>query len=35
MVLDSSGRYSRPDPASGPFNAQDFLLKHYSETLSD
>jgi len=35
MVLDSSGRYSRPDPAAGPFNAQDFLLKHYSDTQSD
>jgi len=35
MVLDSSGRYSRPEPAGDPFNAQDFLLKHYSDTQSD
>jgi polyphosphate kinase len=35
MVLDSAGRYSRPDPAAGSFNAQDFLLKHYSEAHSD
>jgi polyphosphate kinase len=35
MVLDSTGRYSRPDPASGSFNAQDFLLKHYAEAHSD
>jgi polyphosphate kinase len=31
MVLDASGHYSRPDAASGSFNAQDFLLKHYAE----
>jgi polyphosphate kinase len=36
MVLDSAGRYSRPDAAaSGSFNAQDFLLKHYSEAQPD
>ena len=35
MVLDSAGRYSRPDASSGGFNAQDFLLKHYSEAHSD
>ena len=32
MVLDSSGRYARPEPASGRFNAQQFLLKHYTDT---
>ena len=31
MVLDSAGRYERPDAASGPFNAQQFLLQHYTE----
>jgi polyphosphate kinase len=31
MVLDSTGRYSRPDAASGAFNAQRFLLQQYSE----
>ena len=35
MVLDSAGQYSRPDAASGPFNAQDFLLKHYAEAQSE
>ena len=29
MVLDSSGRYERPAPASAPVNAQQFLLQHY------
>ena len=31
MVLDSSGRYERPDSPSGGFNAQYFLLQHYTE----
>jgi polyphosphate kinase len=31
MVLDSSGRYTRPEIASGQFNAQQFLLQHYTE----
>jgi polyphosphate kinase len=35
MVLDSAGRYSRPDASSGSFNAQDFLLKRYAEAQSD
>jgi polyphosphate kinase len=35
MVLDSAGRYLRPDAASGGFNAQDFLLRHYSEAQTD
>ena len=31
FVLDSNGRYERPTSASGAFNAQQFLLRHYSE----
>ena len=31
MTLDSNGRYERPDVASGHFNAQQFLLQHYSD----
>jgi polyphosphate kinase len=34
-VLDSAGRYSKPEAASGTFNAQDFLLKHYSEAHTE
>ena len=30
MVLDSAGRYARPENA-GQFNAQQFLLQHYTE----
>ena len=32
QVLDSTGRYERPDAGSGAFNAQQFLLQHYSES---
>ena len=32
MVLDSAGHYARPESAVGPFNAQQFLLQHYTET---
>jgi polyphosphate kinase len=32
MVLDSTGHYSRPASPAGPFNAQHFLLQHYTET---
>jgi polyphosphate kinase len=35
MVLDSSGKYQRPEGASGTFNAQQFLLQHYTEPASD
>ena len=35
MVLDAAGSYSRPDAAAGRFNAQDFLLKHYSESQNE
>ena len=31
QTLDANGRYERPDPASGQFNAQQFLLQHYAE----
>jgi polyphosphate kinase len=31
FVLDSSGRYDRAVGAPGGFNAQQFLLQHYSE----
>jgi polyphosphate kinase len=31
MVLDSSGRYERPADSSERFNAQQFLLKNYTE----
>jgi len=31
-VLDSTGHYSRPAPTAGPFNSQQFLLQHYTET---
>jgi polyphosphate kinase len=30
MVLDSAGTYSRPESSSGSFNAQHFLLQHYT-----
>jgi hypothetical protein len=35
MVLDSSGRYSRPESASGAFNAQQFLMQHYTEQAQE
>ncbi|MBI2188572.1 MAG: polyphosphate kinase 1 [Acidobacteria bacterium] len=35
MVLDASGRYGRPDAASGSFSAQDFLLKHYADAINE
>jgi hypothetical protein len=35
MVLDATGHYSRPDTASGRFNAMDFLLKHYSDAQNE
>jgi polyphosphate kinase len=31
FVLDSAGRYERPTAGSGEFNAQQFLLQHYTE----
>jgi polyphosphate kinase len=34
-VLDAAGGYSHPESASGSFNAQDFLLKHYTDTASE
>jgi polyphosphate kinase len=35
MVLDSNGRYSRPDPEASPFNSQQALLKFHSEEPGD
>jgi polyphosphate kinase len=32
FVLDPAGHYSRPASTAGPFNAQQFLLQHYTET---
>jgi polyphosphate kinase len=31
MVLDSAGRYTRPEAADAQFDAQHFLLQHYTE----
>jgi hypothetical protein len=31
LVLDSSGRFERPPDSSERFNAQQFLLKNYTE----
>jgi polyphosphate kinase len=31
MVLDASGHYHRPEGSGGGFNAQQFLLQHYTE----
>jgi polyphosphate kinase len=35
MVLDSSGKYQRPESTSDTFNAQRFLLQHYTEPGND
>jgi polyphosphate kinase len=35
MVLDSAGRYTRPDAVSDRLNAQEFLLSHYSGATGD
>ena len=35
MVLDSSGRYNRPPADGEPFNAQQYLLKYYTERGAD
>ena len=35
MVLDAGGRYARPEGAPAGVNAQDVLLKHYSEAHGD
>jgi hypothetical protein len=34
-VLDSSGRYSRPEPGAEGVNAQQNLLKHYADRAFD
>jgi polyphosphate kinase len=31
MVLDAAGSYERPEGTAGTFNAQQFLLQHYTE----
>ena len=33
MVLDSTGHYERPPNGSEHFNAQQFLIRHYTDTL--
>jgi len=35
MVLDSAGQYSKPTPGAEPFNSQQFLLQHYTESRND
>jgi polyphosphate kinase len=35
MVLDSSGKYNRPLADGEPFNAQQFLLRYYTERGAD
>jgi polyphosphate kinase len=34
-VLDAAGAYTRPETGSGAFNAQDFLLRNYTETAAE
>jgi polyphosphate kinase len=34
-VLDSTGRYQKPESASGGFSAQQFLLQHYTEAANE
>jgi polyphosphate kinase len=35
MVLDSSGHYERPPNGSEHFDAQQFLIRHYTDTLGE
>ena len=35
MILDATGRYTRPDAAAGRFNAMDFLLKQYGDLQNE
>jgi len=35
MTLDASGSYTKPDALSGRFNAQQFLLQHYTDKPGD
>ena len=35
MVLDSTGRYSKPEAPAGPFDAQHALLEQYTEANDD
>jgi polyphosphate kinase len=32
FVLDSAGGYAKPDATGGPFNSQQFLLNHYTDS---
>ena len=35
MVLDSSGHYERPSNGAERFDAQQFLIRHYTDTLGE
>jgi len=35
MVLDSSGHYERPPNGSERFDAQQFLIRHYTDTIGE
>jgi polyphosphate kinase len=35
MVLDSSGHYERPPNGTEHFDAQQFLIRHYTDTLGE
>jgi polyphosphate kinase len=35
MVLDSSGHYERPPNGSEHFDAQQFLIRHYTDTMGE
>jgi polyphosphate kinase len=35
MVLDSTGKYQRPEGASGAFNSQQFLMQTYTDPAAD
>jgi polyphosphate kinase len=34
-VLDAAGAYTRPEGGSGSFNSQDFLLRHYTDAVTE
>jgi polyphosphate kinase len=35
MVLDSAGHYDRPADGIDHFDAQQFLIRHYTDTLGE
>jgi hypothetical protein len=35
MVLDSAGHYDRPANGTDHFDAQQFLVRHYTDTLGE